>query len=316
MPDPFPLFDDGRILALRPERVTLDPRRPYAYFVEDEYDARGRIVRVATVFLTNRECPYRCLMCDLWKNTLNESVAPGDIPEQIRFALEQLGPAEEIKLYNSGNFFDRKAIPAEDYAVIAELTQPFRTVIVENHPKLCGSDALRFRDLIAPSQLEIALGLETCHPRLLASLNKGMTLGDFDRAAEFLRDAGIRLRAFLLLRPPFLSEAEGVEWCLRSIEYAFDRGVACCSVIPTRGGNGIMEQLANEGRYAPPAGASLERVLEAGLALDRGRVFVDLWDAGRFFRCDACRTARLERLQAMNLEQRFFPRVVCTECGE
>ena len=49
----------------------------------------------------------------------------------------------------------------------------------------------------------------------------------FDRATGFLVGQGIGVRAFLLLRPPFLGEAEGVEWASRSIVYAFDRGVEC-----------------------------------------------------------------------------------------
>jgi uncharacterized Fe-S cluster-containing MiaB family protein len=81
--------------------------------------ASGAVVPVATIFLTNRECPWRCLMCDLWRNTLVDSVPAGAIPEQIEFALRQLPPARHIKLYNSGSFFDRRAIPPEDFPAIA-----------------------------------------------------------------------------------------------------------------------------------------------------------------------------------------------------
>ena len=314
MAEDFPRFSDRQILAQRPERNPVDARRPHAFLVEPECNARGEIVDVATLFLTNRECPFRCLMCDLWKNTLIESVSPGDIPEQIRWALAQLPPAREIKLYNSGNFFDRKAIPPADHEPIAELVRGFETVIVENHPNLCDETCRRFRDRIAPAQLEIALGLETCHPELLATLNKRMTLEDFDRAAGVLNAARIRTRAFLLLKPPFVEESEAVDWTLKSIDYAFDRGVDCCAVIPTRAGNGIMDQLLRDGRFSPPNGRSLERVLERGLAKNRGRVFVDLWDAEQFFACDRCRDERIARLHEMNLRQTVLPPVVCAEC--
>ena len=126
------------ILARRPPRNAVSSNRPYAYLVEKEPVGDGRIVDVATVFLTNRECPFRCLMCDLWKNTLEKSVAPGDIPEQIRWAIKQLPHAQHLKLYNSGNFFDPHAVPPEDYAAIADLAKPFERVIVECHPRLVG----------------------------------------------------------------------------------------------------------------------------------------------------------------------------------
>jgi archaeosine synthase beta-subunit len=84
---------------------------PYAYLVEDERTAAGEIVPTATIFLTNRECPWRCLMCDLWRNTITETVPAGAIPQQIDYALERLPAARQIKLYNSGSFFDPRAIP-------------------------------------------------------------------------------------------------------------------------------------------------------------------------------------------------------------
>src|SRR3984957_12262451 len=105
---------DTWILGRRTQRNALDPWRAYECFVEDEYSAAGEVVPVATIFLTNRECPWRCLMCDLWKNTLTETVPAGAIPAQIDYALERLAPARQIKLYNSGSFFDPCAIPVED----------------------------------------------------------------------------------------------------------------------------------------------------------------------------------------------------------
>ena len=307
-------LSDREILSARGPKMPVDPHQPYAFFVEPECTSSGVVEDVATIFLTNRECPFRCLMCDLWKHTTDERVPLGAIPQQIDYALAKLPAAQHIKLYNSGNFFDRQAIPAEDYPDIAARLQTFQTVIVENHPRLCGDGCLHFRELI-PGELEVAIGLETIHPQVLARLNKQMTLDDFERATNFLRDHGIHIRAFVLLRPPFLSESEGLEWACRSIEHAFQIGVECCTVIPTRAGNGIMEQLQTAGQFAPPRLESLESVLAAGLAMQRGRVFVDLWDVEKLFHCPHCGPARRERLRAMNLSQKELPEVTCGFCG-
>ena len=145
----------------------------------------------------------------------------------------------------------------------------FERVIVECHPALIGDRCLRFRDLLA-GRLEVAIGLETVHPDVLARLNKRFTVADFQRAAAFLAAHDIALRVFLLLRPPFLTEAEGVVWAKRSLDAAFDAGAAVCCVIPTRGGNGAMEALAASGDYAPPTLPSLEAVQEYGLGLRAG----------------------------------------------
>jgi radical SAM enzyme (TIGR01210 family) len=301
---PVPLFTDEWVLAQRPARNVLDADRPYAYLVEPEPTAAGRVADVATLFLTNRECPFRCLMCDLWKNTLTESVLPGQIPEQIRWALAQLPPAQHLKLYNAGSFFDPRAIPPADYLEIAQIAAPFERVIVECHPKLVGRRCHEFRAMLS-GELEVALGLETVHPEVLPRLNKQMSLDDFSRAARELRTLGIAVRAFIMVRPPFLTDDEGVEWARRSLDFAFAQGVECCSLIPTRAGNGAMEELAMQGHFAPPSLDALEAVTEYGLALRAGRVFVDLWDIGKVSPAAPNRRERMARLARMNLSQRI-----------
>ena len=85
-------------------RAVLNPFRPHAFWCEEERAENGEIVSIATLLLTNRECPWKCLMCDLWRHTLTETVSRGAIPQQIDYALAQLPPARQIKLYNSGSF--------------------------------------------------------------------------------------------------------------------------------------------------------------------------------------------------------------------
>ena len=307
-------INTAAILAARGAKNALDVRRPYAYLVEPECAANGQVEDVATIFLTNRECPFRCLMCDLWRNTTDETVPAGAIPEQIDFALSQLPAAKHIKLYNSGNFFDAKAIPPADYDAVIDRVRHFETVIVENHPRFCDDRVVRFRDALG-TDLEVAIGLETIHPEVLPKLNKQMTADDFANAVRFLTGHGIAVRTFILLKPPFLAEADGVAWAKKSIDFAFAAGSHCCAVIPTRGGNGIMEQLADAGEFSPPGLASLEEVFEETLrSQPPGRVFVDLWDIEKLFDCDSCGPARAERLQTMNLTQTVLPKGACDRC--
>ncbi|MBI3417864.1 MAG: radical SAM protein [Verrucomicrobia bacterium] len=312
---------DRWILAKRGPRESLDPRRPHAFLLEEERAESGDIISVATIFLTNRECLWRCLMCDLWKHTLRETVPPGAIPEQIEFALEQLcaqAPAEvvtrHIKLYNSGSFFDPRAIPPADHPAIAEQIRSFERVIVECHPSLVNDSCLRFRNQLA-GQLEVAMGLETAHPGVLAKLNKRMTLQQFSHAAKFLRANRIALRVFVLVKPPFLDEAEALDWARRSIDFAFDCGASVVSLIPTRFGNGALEALAALGEFSPPKLAALEAALAYGIDLRRGRVFADTWDLEKFSDCPRCFAPREARLREMNLRQIKLPPIVCTACS-
>jgi radical SAM enzyme (TIGR01210 family) len=296
-------------------RDALDSQRPYAFLLEDERAASGEIVPTATVFLTNRECPWRCLMCDLWRNTLTQTVAAGAIPNQIDYALARLAPARQIKLYNSGSFFDRRAIPVADYKAIAMRLHAFERVIVESHPSLIGDDCLRLRNLLK-GRLEVAMGLETVHPVILPRLNKGMTLDQFSSAATRLREYDIALRVFILVKPPFLNEAEALYWAQRSLDFAFDCGATVAALIPTRFGNGAMEALASRGEFSPPKLSTLESALSYGIGLKRGRVFADLWDLERFSDCSECFLARSARLCEMNMRQEIVSPVLCQSCGD
>jgi archaeosine synthase beta-subunit len=306
-----PEINDKWILMGRGNKNSVDPLKPYAWLVEKERTVSGEIEDTAIIFLTNSECTFHCLMCDLWKNTTDKPLQPGFIPRQIEFALERMAPSRHLKLYNSGSFFDQRAIPPEDYKAIASLVSGFSTVIVENHPRLISESILSFRNMLKP-ELHVALGLETVHPEILLKLNKKMTVEDFRVATCFLSAHGIPSRAFILLRPPYMSEQEGVYWAERSVDFAFESGAECCTVIPVRGGNGAMEQLSEKGLFTPPCIESLEQVLEYGIGLKKGRVFADTWDLAMFSSCDKCFSRRKARITEMNLGQKITDSIICT----
>lgn len=309
---------DRWIIAHRGPKNHLNERRPYAWLHEEEYGPDGRTWSTATIFLTNRECSFRCLMCDLWRNTLDGRVPVGAIPEQITWALAQLPTFSspcQIKLYNAGSFFDVQAIPPEDYAAIAACVAAFDRVIVECHPALLlsrgGPLCLAFQRALR-GQLEVAIGLETAHPDVLARLNKRMTIETFCQAARFLRTHAIELRTFILLQPPFLDEAAGAEWACRSLDLAMSCEAAVMTVIPTRGGSGPLEALGTA--FSPPPLAALETVVEYGVSRRRGRVFADLWEVAHLTGC-TCAPRRLQRLAEMNHTQQIPPCVHCEKCG-
>lgn len=326
----FPATREARekfIAERRPPKNALDARRPYGFFVEEEAVAPGTAVPVATIFLTNRECSFRCTMCDLWKNTLDVPTPKGAIPEQIAYALERLGAARHVKLYNAGSFFDSAAIPPSDLPEIARLVRSFDRIVVECHPSLAGDAVLRFRDLFEGSELEVALGLETANESALEKLNKGMTVADFERAARFLEAHDIRLRSFVLVGVPFLRKEEWADATRTSVNLSFAAGASVVSLIPTRLGNGTLEELQRQGHFAPPGLLDLERALgdflegeEGGARATaggeaRGLVLADLWNATELAAPQCCASARIERLGSMNYLQRNLPAVSCSSCG-
>ncbi len=297
-----PVLNDKEILDARPPRQLVDPWRPYGVFNEPELQSNGLVEEVTTILLTNRECPFHCVMCDLWQYTTTETVPAGAIPTQIDDALAGVPPTQHIKLYNGGNFFDSKAIPVDDHAAIAKRVRHYKTVIVENHPRLCSpSSCARFRDRLE-GRFEIALGLETANPEVLKRLNKRMDLNDFRSACQILTNLDIDIRSFVILAPPYQAFDQAVQWAVRSVQYAVECGARCVSIVPSRAGNGIVERLQHEGLFKPPTLTMMEEAFLASRDLvgDTTRVFIDLWDADRFGNGTPEDSIRINRLHCLN----------------
>lgn len=306
-------ISDNWIISKRGRKNSVNSEKPYAFLVEKERTFSGEIEDTAVIFLTNKECPYRCLMCDLWKNTTEKPVPAGAIPTQIEWALKQMPQVKHLKLYNSGSFFDEGAIPVEDYPRIADLVKNFETVIVESHEKLIENKCLEFRDMLKP-ELEVAIGLETANPEILQKLNKKTTLFNFEESIQFLTKHRIRSRAFMLFPLPFLSESKNLYWAKKTIDYAFSVGVGTCVVIPTRTGNGAMNVLLKNGDFRLPDISFLEKIHEYGIGLNAGNIFVDVWDLDKLPGCQKCKDQRISRLNFMNLNQQIGERIEC-ECN-
>lgn len=320
-----------RVRALRPPKQGVDPWAPLDVVFEQELTIHGTIAPAVTVFLAGAECPFTCVFCDLWRQTLDGPTPRGAVAAQLRLAARQIGErglapgAITLKLYNASNFFDRRAVPPEDDAEILELVAPFARVVVECHPAFIAERAERFARSLA-GRLEVAIGLETVHPGAFARLGKGAALEDYAAALRRLRAAGARARAFVLVGVPRLAADEQVEWTARSVRWALERGADVVSLIPVRSGNGELERLAGLGLHTPPslelAESCLERARsEAGSALDLWRgarprepaerpvVQLDPWDLEPLAAAASGGGARLERLRRLNLTP--LERVAC-----
>lgn len=317
-------LDTRHILRLRPH--TLRPQAGADVLgVQDEWEA-GLIdtgpVCARTIFLRGSECRFHCVMCDLWQFTHAEATPRFAIPQQIRQGIlysqepsSRLPQPTWLKLYNASSFFDPKNVPIDDLPEVARLVSPFQRVIVENHPRVLPTEILSDFRKCLPGRLEIAMGLETVEPSVLARLNKQMQIEDFRYAADICHQLDIDVRAFVLLRPPWLSEAGALEWCQHSINYAIDSGARHVTIIPVRGGNGTLEWLAQRDEFEPPLAQSLEIILSANLCHSTAVVTADLWD-WKSMRgvCEQCSAPRRNRLESMNLFRRNLPEIACEVC--
>jgi len=306
---------DARIRRLRPPKPRVDPYTAHGVLVEEERRPDGSRESALTIFLAGAECPFTCSFCDLWRFTIDGPTPPGALTAQVEKVLNaNATPADRLKLYNASNFFDRRAVPLPDRERLATLAEPFAGVTVESHVNTIGPETLSFARRLR-GRLEVAVGLETIHPEALARLNKRLELPRFDAAARLVAEHDVDLRVFVLLGAPHVPAQESVAWTIRTVEYAVERGASVVAIIPVRGGNGELERLQSLGEFTPPTLSQLEAALDGCLQFTECAVTADSWDAERFASCDACRRARVERLQRINVTGRPEPRVACGVCG-
>ena len=299
----------------RQPKLAVDPWQPNGWLREAERESDGQHVPILTIFLNGAECPFDCIFCDLWRQTLEGPTPSGAIPRQIAAAIAAAGPptARAVKLYNASNFFDPVAVPPEDDQEIAALLRPFDRVIVESHPRFIQRRALEFADRLGGA-LNVAIGLETADPDILARLNKQMTLDMVADAAAMLRGAQIGVRFFLLVPPPFVAAADVVASTLRSVTYAAGLGANHVSLIPTRG-DSIRADGASRHDLAPPTLGLVEDVLDACEDTTGAVVSVDLWNIERLTSCTRCGPERIDRLRAINLTGHHPARIPCRACA-
>jgi radical SAM enzyme (TIGR01210 family) len=141
-----------------------------------------------------------------------------DIVHQFNEALGRRRDEPVAKLYTSGSFFDQNEVPVlARRHILGELGRAFRHVVIESRPEHVTGTALKEARELCPG-LEVAMGLESSSPRVLShSVRKGFSFEDFAKKARMARELGGRVRAYILLKPAFLTEMEAMNDAVRSM---------------------------------------------------------------------------------------------------
>jgi radical SAM enzyme (TIGR01210 family) len=120
---------------------------------------------------------------------------------------------EKVKIFTSGSFLDRKevSVPVRNRLLNIIKEKNVKELTIETRPEFV-KDAAAVKEYLEGVNLEVALGLESCRDRILHyCINKGFTFSDFKKAVAILNKINVKVKAYILIKPPFLTEYEGVE---------------------------------------------------------------------------------------------------------
>ncbi|HZY70711.1 MAG TPA: archaeosine biosynthesis radical SAM protein RaSEA [Thermoplasmata archaeon] len=252
-----------------------------------------------------------CSMCGYAKDTLGRSATPEELARQVERALARYRDEPYVKIYTSGSFLDdREVDPSSRVAVVRSFAGRARRLLIETLPEFATGDNIGpLREAFA-GDLEVALGLEsTQEPVLRRLINKNAPPSQYLEAADRLRTLGAHPKAYLLLKPPYLTERESVEDLVESVRVAHGR-FETISVNPVHIQNGtVVEWLFRRHRYRPPWLWSLVEAMRRGAELRGAARLVTFPTAGGRPRgphnCGRCDARVLAALEAASLDQRF-----------
>ncbi len=173
-----------------------------------------------------------------------------ELIEQVDYALSK--PTPVVKIFTSGSFFDEREVSPKVREYIIKKVEDLgvEKLIVESRPEFITEKRLMdFKGI----NLEVGIGLETANDFIREyCINKGFGFKDFERASKLLKSYGFRVKAYLLLKPPFLSEREAIEDVITSTEKIKDL-VDVVSINPTNvQKDTFVERLWKKGLYRPP----------------------------------------------------------------
>jgi len=254
--------------------ASYDPEEPTRVWLDEDNTPDG-VYDSLTIILNTGGCRWAraggCTMCGY----VAESVEGGSVSHealmtQVEKCLDHEDehaeePAGQVKIYTSGSFLDEREVSAETRQAIAETFADRDRIVVESLPDFV--DEEKITDFTEHGiETDVAVGLETATDRVRHDcVNKYFDFSEFERAAADAADAGAGVKAYLLLKPAFLSESEAIEDMKRSIaRCAAVEGCHTVSMNPTNVQKYTMvEQLYFDDGYRPPWLWSVADVLES-----------------------------------------------------
>ena len=230
----------------------------------------GEVKSTLTAIFLSGGCSWnRCRMCG-YKNDRDCSEKPELIDHmkaQVSWLGENFKPEEyELgKIFTSGSVFDPNEVPLEVLDTFGSFFAG-KPLVAESRCEYVTEDAIeRLLSTLDTGQkhpLTVAIGLETTNDAIREkSIDKGNTFEDFKRAADIAHKAGVSIKAYLMMKPLFLTEREAMEDMQKSIAevtpYADMISMNLCTVQ----GKTELEQYWQRGSFRPPYLWSAVKVL-------------------------------------------------------
>jgi radical SAM enzyme (TIGR01210 family) len=194
-----------------------------------------------------------CIMCGYVYDAARE-IDQDKIIEEFKKSIEKIGDVDYLKIFTSGSFLDPGELTDNSIKkILKEVPDNVKRLQIESRPEFIKEKALLEIKKSLDAELEIGIGLESANDRIRDSINKGFSFDNFTKAVKICKKNGVKVKAYLLLKPPFLTEKEALEDAKESIKKAERAGADRVSINPMNIQRGtLVERLWKSGEYRPP----------------------------------------------------------------
>lgn len=228
-----------------PINFVNDWTKPADLLIKKEY-LNNKEVDVLNITLTPTGCEWAktggCTMCGEWSgSSLGKKIdAKYHIAQFASTIVNELPKYNSpwIRIYQEGSYLNSKEIDQSAQKTIlglASLLKGIKRVTIESLAKVINENlAKTLKESVYNNvELEIAIGFEAQDDIIrLVCINKGELIDHFKKALIILKKYKIKSLAYVLLKPPFLTEYEAIEEAVKTINKAFDIGFDAVSLEP------------------------------------------------------------------------------------
>jgi radical SAM enzyme (TIGR01210 family) len=204
-----------------------------AYYRTSQVNIEGIGSNRLMTVLKTKGCEYAhktggCTVCGFLNHADKNMTAEGIIA-QVDFVLENfdLSSVGEMDILTLGSFFnDSEVAPATRLAIMERLAKlkQVRRVSVESRAEYVTVAKIKEikKALGVDKILEFGIGLESANDYLRNKvIKKGLSKKSFEDTVAKVKEAGANLLAYLLVKPPHVSEKEAIEDAVQSAAYVF-----------------------------------------------------------------------------------------------
>lgn len=223
----------------------------------------GRQLKRKRIVLLSPGCSVAtCNMCPLPNEAIDLSIrqiTAQNIINQFDFCFknDSLDNYQLVTLYNNGNFFSNREVFPEVRKYIYQkiINSSVEILSVESLPQFLTPDSIQeITDYLSPKTIMVSIGLQSADDTIRQlAVNSTCTRDSFENAVKLISSVNGIIQPFLMVKPPFVTEAEAIKDSLKSVLYLSSLGIRDSILCSTRvAPNTVLESVYQAGLYQPP----------------------------------------------------------------